>query len=403
VVRQHTNETKRALWDDIAESSRQSVWYKLLLLQEGGLETMYHACAAAASMLSQLSALSWTQAAGQPTGSAADSQPFGAAASSTAGAAGAPQPPDGESVVDMPLDTPPEAGSPGVGAGLRQRGAAFAYVPEFFLSSLVDAFNTLALRRLGDSVFVQLTDERHLASLRVILQFLMDHFNARSIISADTRDTVIQTIGSVLHNADFVRVIEDLPARFNFMRLLISSFDAHCWLPVTNILLRLCRGTGFGDTKHPSAASMKTASPALQGAFAEVATQSPDLRSEFINQVLDHLNWTMTEFGLALSEVDGGRGPSQLLRKVAIMFELSVNLLQLIEFCANRSGSAARAIACAGASWHVRLGWWCVHAPRVSVHVLYVCRLPGMFVGSSSSVSVRETARAQLIKNARLN
>ena len=58
---------------------------------------------------------------------------------------------------------------------------------------------------------------------------------------------------------------------------------------------------------------------------------------------------TMTEFGLALNEVDAKRGLPQSLRKCTIMYELSVNLLRLLEFCADRcvsclGGHQARAL-----------------------------------------------------------
>ena len=56
----------------------------------------------------------------------------------------------------------------------------------------------------------------------------------------------------------------------------------------------------FGDfTRNlgQSAALVKTGSVELQGVFVQCVQEAPQLSSEFLNRVLDNLNWTMTEFG----------------------------------------------------------------------------------------------------------
>ena len=159
------------------------------------------------------------------------------------------------------------------------------------LEALVSAFSTLALRRLGDNISITLTDDAHLPALGAVLSFLGAHFNANIIINADTRDLVMQLIGSVLQAPEFVKVIEGLPVRVTLVRLLLSSFDAHCWLPVTSMLLRLWRGTGFADQLLESTTAIKTASPEMQQVFISVVRESPEMRSEFINRILDNLNW----------------------------------------------------------------------------------------------------------------
>lgn len=172
---------------------------------------------------------------------------------------------------------------------------------QFFLESLVDAFTVLALRRLGENITVPLTDETHFPSLKVILDFLGAHFNAPIIINADTRDSVVQLVGSVLQLPEFVHAFESSHVRFALARLLLSSFDAHCWLPVTSMLLRLWRGTGFGDALLESTPASKTASVELQDVFVTVARESPDLRANFINQIFDNLNWVRAVFDVVCS------------------------------------------------------------------------------------------------------
>ena len=93
-------------------------------------------------------------------------------------------------------------------------------------------------------------------------------------------------------------MFEQSAVRFELWRSMLAAFDAHSWLQVASILLRSWRGTGFGDGMSvESAALIKTGSVELQGVFVQCVQEAPQLKSEFLNRVLDNLNWTMTEFG----------------------------------------------------------------------------------------------------------
>lgn len=39
-------------------------------------------------------------------------------------------------------------------------------------------------------------------------------------------------------------------------RALLLAFDSRSWIPVTNILLRLCKGSGFGSSKDAESSSV---------------------------------------------------------------------------------------------------------------------------------------------------
>lgn len=283
--------TKQVIWEEIAESSRLCVWFKLQLHRQGKLEAMFRACVTVASIISTLSAAAEAAAVND--------------------------------------------GGPGTVAS-----TAFSYLPEFYLDSMIDAFSTLALRRLGEETTLPLTDPEHRPGLEVIMSFLASHFNSRTIINSDMRDSLIQCISGVLQVADYIPVFEQLEVRYQFCEALLRSFDAHCWLPVTSILLRQWRGSGFGDgLSVESQAAPKTGSEELQVVFVQCCEKAPQQTADFLNRVFDNLNWTMTEFGLSLSEVDSQQdemGLAQTHRKCTIMFELSVNLLRVLEFCCLR-------------------------------------------------------------------
>jgi Kip1 ubiquitination-promoting complex protein 1 len=289
-LRHHTL-TKQVIWEEITESSRLCVWFKLQLHRQGKLEAMFRACVNATSILGTLSAAA--------EASASDDSEAGTVAST-----------------------------------------AFSYLPEFYLDSMIDAFETLALRRLGEETTLPLTDPEHRPGLETIINFLASHFNSRSIINSDMRDSLIQCISKVLQITDYIPVFEQLEVRFQFGKALLRSFDAHCWLPVTSILLRQWRGSGFGDGLTPeSQAAHQTGSEELQTVFVQCCDQEPQQTADFLNRVFDNLNWTMTEFGLSLAEVDGlddDMAAAQAYRKCTIMFELSINLLRVLEFCCLR-------------------------------------------------------------------
>lgn len=290
-LRHHTL-TKQVIWEEITESSRLCVWYKLQLHRQGKLEAMFRACVTVASIISTLSA----EAA--------------------------------------------EAAEADDGGPSTVASTAFSYLPEFYLDSMIDAFSTLALRRLGDETTLPLTDPELRPGLEVVMSFLAGHFNVRTIINSDMRDSLIQCISGVLQVTDYIPIFEQLEVRYEFCEALLRSFDAHCWLPVTSILLRQWRGSGFGDgLSIESQAAPKTGSEELQVVFVQCCENAPQQTADFLNRVFDNLNWTMTEFGLSLSEVDSQQdelGSSQIHRKCTIMFELSVNLLRVLEFCCLR-------------------------------------------------------------------
>lgn len=290
-LRHHTL-TKQVIWEEITESSRLCVWFKLQLHRQGKLEAMFRACVSITTILATLSA-------------------------------------------NLNLD--------GETDRLTVSSTAFSFLPEFYLDSMIDAFSTLALRRLGDETTLPLTDEQHRDGFEVIVNFVASHFNSKAIINSDMRDTLIQCISGVLQVAEFVPVFEQLEVRYLFGRALLSSFDAHCWLPVTSILLRQWRGTGFGDGLTAESAANKTGSEELQAVFVRCCDEQPQQTADFLNRVFDNLNWTMTEFGLALAEVDAlgeDMAGAQTHRKCTIMFELSVNLLRVLEFCCLRLSKA---------------------------------------------------------------
>lgn len=77
---------------------------------------------------------------------------------------------------------------------------------------------------------------------------MVTHFNDPRISSAELRDLLLQSISVLVQYRQFLAAFERNAAATQSMpRALLSAFDNRSWIPVTNILIRLCKGSGFGS------------------------------------------------------------------------------------------------------------------------------------------------------------
>ena len=80
---------------------------------------------------------------------------------------------------------------------------------------------------------------------------MVKHFNDPRISSADIKDLLLQSMSVLVQYKDYLVAFEmNKEAVQRMPKALLSSFDNRSWIPVTNILVRLCKGSGFGSTKH---------------------------------------------------------------------------------------------------------------------------------------------------------
>ncbi|KAM0976304.1 hypothetical protein FF1_019288 [Malus domestica] len=204
----------------------------------------------------------------------------------------------------------------------------FLYIPEFYLEALVDCFHVL---RKSDPPFVpsSIFIKQGLASF---VTFVVTHFNDPRISSADLRDLLLQSISVLVQYKEYLSVFESNEAATQRMpKALLSAFDNRSWIPVTNILLRLCKGSGFGSSKHGESSS---SSVVFQRLLGETCINDEELFSAFLNRLFNTLSWTMTEFSISVREM---QEKYQVLefqqKKCSVIFDLSCNLARLLEFC----------------------------------------------------------------------
>ncbi|KAM5577439.1 E3 ubiquitin-protein ligase RKP [Rosa sericea] len=204
----------------------------------------------------------------------------------------------------------------------------FTYVPEYYLEALVDCFHVL---RKCDPPFVpsSIFIKQGLASF---ITFVVTHFNDPRISSADLRDLLLQSISVLVQYKEYLAAFESNEAAKQRMpKALLSAFDNRSWIPVTNILLRLCKGSGFGSSKHGESSS---SSIIFQRLLGQACISDEGLFSAFLNRLFNTLSWTMTEFSVSVREM---QEKYQVLefqqKKCSVIYDLSCNLARVLEFC----------------------------------------------------------------------
>lgn len=208
----------------------------------------------------------------------------------------------------------------------------FSYVPEYYVDSMVDAFH--ALRRAEPAFAGANVLARH--GLADAISFLVKHFADKRILNPDVRDGLLQSISVLLQYKEYHASFEEnQEAREHMIPSLLVAFQERFWIPISNILVHLCRGRGFA-TKCSKGRDFQ--SKVFQKILHDTCKDDAELFSSFLNRLFNTLNWTITEFGVSLKEIKEGARRRQLAehhqqqRKCTIMFELSVNLLRILEF-----------------------------------------------------------------------
>ncbi|PIN13800.1 putative E3 ubiquitin ligase [Handroanthus impetiginosus] len=204
----------------------------------------------------------------------------------------------------------------------------FIYIPEYYLETVVDCFHVL---RKSDPPFVPATIfiKQGLASF---VTFVVTHFNDQRISSAELRDLLLQSISVLVQYKEFLAAFEcNDAARQRLPKALLSAFDNRSWIPVTNILLRLCKGSGFGSSKRGESSS---SSVLFQKLLREACISEDELFSAFLNRLFNTLSWTMTEFSVSIREMQENYKLMDFQqRKCSVIFDLSCNLARVLEFC----------------------------------------------------------------------
>jgi len=203
----------------------------------------------------------------------------------------------------------------------------FHYVPEFYVESLVDCFH--ALRR-SDPPFVS-PALFLMQGLAPFVTLVVKHFDDTRIVNPDLKDLLLQSISVLVQYKEFMLVFENNREAINKMpRSLLSAFNNRSWIPVTNILSRFCKGSGFASSKNGESLSSAT----FQVLLRETCIHEQELFFSFLNRLFNTLSWTMTEFSMSIREMQDKNQVADLQqRKCSVIFDISCCLARILEFC----------------------------------------------------------------------
>lgn len=208
---------------------------------------------------------------------------------------------------------------------LSQQGSKFSFVPEYYMESMVDCFHSL---RRAVPALPLTTEAPYSSGLKTVLTSLIMCFNDTRIVNPDVKDLLLQSLGVLMQYGEYVTFVEQLDERVagdslqEFMlRGLLQTFDKKFWVTVTTILLRFWKGFGLDQTSTP-------ASSVFRNAFDTISVDK-DLLTSFLNHLFNFLNSTISEF--FVMKLDGVLSPNDT-RKANFLFELSINLLRILEF-----------------------------------------------------------------------
>jgi hypothetical protein len=287
-------------------------------------------------------------------------------------------------------------------------GPVLSAVPEAYLEALIEAFH--ALRRFDQSQY--LFDRP--SSLDEIVELFVERFTDTRL-NPDLRDSLLQSICVALQYQEYVAVFEKNSAALRALCPgLIASFNNRFWVSVTNILVRLLRGTGIGETAPPlpplppqpdnggtnagtgidnghgsisangsasggdgggsgggnggggsgasgggssgggggdrgssiavASAPLAPGSVCFQDLLHKVLNDT-EVLGTFMNQLLNNLNWTLTELRITEREIAAAAAAptsssttdaAARVKKASIMFELSLSMLIILDFLASR-------------------------------------------------------------------
>ncbi|XP_057972414.1 E3 ubiquitin-protein ligase RKP [Malania oleifera] len=211
---------------------------------------------------------------------------------------------------------------------LSKINSVFIYIPEFYVEALVDCFHVL---RKSDPPFAP-SAILIKQGLNSFVTFVVTHFNDPRISSADLKDLLLHSISVLVQYKEFLAAFEvNKAATHRMPTALLSAFDNRSWILVSNILLRLCKGSGFGSSKHGESSS---SSVVFQRLLREVCMHDEGLFSDFLNRLFNTLSWTMTEFSVSIREMQEKYKVLEFQqRKCSVIFDVSCNLARILEFC----------------------------------------------------------------------
>ncbi len=250
---------------------------------------------------------------------------------------------------------------------------AFGYFPQYYLEFTLDSFRPLFFGRFPRFDFSANGTPR--AVLDDFVTFLVAHVNDARVANPEIRDVLMQQMNHFLSTSRFATAAaRNATGRERLLRVLMANANRN-WVAVSSVFLRFWKGKGFGkvnnaianpeafsndelpllndnffcfaDRKSAPDNSVKRnsalASPTFQRVMEALCATDNELTLSYLNQLFNTLNWCVSEFSVGMSDYktasERKKDTVQIQKKVIIMFELSANLVRLLEIVCMCGGS----------------------------------------------------------------
>ncbi|KAJ9584194.1 hypothetical protein L9F63_021458, partial [Diploptera punctata] len=222
-----------------------------------------------------------------------------------------------------------------------QDGQLFAFVPDFYLDSLIEICSALRNYLHPTSAFENIEGYEDL--LIEVSEFLCDHFSDPRIVHANSKDTLIQALANFVCSSNTLIALEKVPyaSRMHMVRALLRPYENRAWAQSNWVLVRIWQGCGFAFRYHKSPHLLRKLGPKLlqvdssfinqsmkpcpstlfQGHVKEVMISDEALTTSFLNSLLNQLNWAFSEFIGMLQEIQNVSSP--LLRVLEMVASIA--------------------------------------------------------------------------------
>ncbi|XP_051159661.1 E3 ubiquitin-protein ligase RNF123-like isoform X2 [Leptopilina boulardi] len=240
-----------------------------------------------------------------------------------------------------------------------EEGDMFSFVPDFYLEALADL--SLGLRsHVHPTVPIEKIPQ-YREILRDVAQFLCDHFLDSRIVQANAKDTLVLTLASFVSKPLTLNAMESVAeeSKMNVVASLLRPYENRAWAQSNWILVRFWQGNGFafrykvsphmehkvGPKIFPQESISQSIKPCPSSLFQkhvrDALLNNSQRSMQFINSLLNQLNWAFSEFIGMIQEIhNASLRPdtvfieSRQLKVGATCFELAISLLRVLEMFA---------------------------------------------------------------------
>ncbi|XP_011145267.1 E3 ubiquitin-protein ligase RNF123 [Harpegnathos saltator] len=237
-----------------------------------------------------------------------------------------------------------------------QQGNMFSFVPDFYLEVLANLCVALRNHVHPTTPIENIQDYREM--LLNAAEFLCDHFLDPRIVHANSKDMLILTLAGFVSNPLTLEALENVPrdSRIKVVTNLLKPYENRAWAQSNWVLVRFWQGNGFAFRYEKSPHLSKKVGPKLlqqesisqpikpcpsavyQAHVRDVLLENPQATTQFLNSLLNQLNWAFSEFIGMVQEIHNVSSrpervfiESRQLKICATCFDLAISLLRVLE------------------------------------------------------------------------